>query len=344
MWDLGGTSLGYLEEMAVSVRNQRDFFEGRLNAIREHAAHVELQRALDTYSDKQPWRSGRRQRGGFTHSWHVSASAAFPSPSLRLPSPLWLPLLLFPSPLAAAPPSAFGSSGCPPLKPIRPLAHRDDLGAELRRRGLKGIGVEIGVQTGKFTYKLLNGWQQAAAFVQVDIWNTTRTERHYHDMANVTDREQARYLQSASRTGQIMVQRGFAGAVLQCRGDRLHCSEDFPDLSLDFVYLDARHDRASVLQDLQTYWPKVRHGGIMAGHDYTEQNDVDAAMDPASTGQDWTRSPDGLKEDAGRAVKGAVEDFFSGEALESPDDIRRCPHQPVITYRELSFNTWMVAK
>lgn len=38
--------------------------------------------------------------------------------------------------------------------------------------------------------------------------------------------------------------------------------------SLDFVYLDAQHDVESVREDLAAWWPKVRAGGMLAGHDY----------------------------------------------------------------------------
>jgi hypothetical protein len=34
---------------------------------------------------------------------------------------------------------------------------------------------------------------------------------------------------------------------------------------LDYVYVDARHDYCGVLEDIRTYWPLIRPGGIMAG-------------------------------------------------------------------------------
>jgi len=43
-----------------------------------------------------------------------------------------------------------------------------------------------------------------------------------------------------------------------------------PDSSLDFVYLDARHDFAGVVDDIQAWWPKVKVGGVFAGHDFVE--------------------------------------------------------------------------
>lgn len=39
------------------------------------------------------------------------------------------------------------------------------------------------------------------------------------------------------------------------------------DDAYDFVFLDADHSMKSVLKDLDSYWPKIRSGGIIAGHD-----------------------------------------------------------------------------
>jgi len=42
----------------------------------------------------------------------------------------------------------------------------------------------------------------------------------------------------------------------------------FDDASLDAVYIDADHKWWSVVQDLAAWWPKVRPGGVMLGHDF----------------------------------------------------------------------------
>lgn len=36
----------------------------------------------------------------------------------------------------------------------------------------------------------------------------------------------------------------------------------------DLVYIDAFHEREAVLADLNAWWPKVKKGGILSGHDY----------------------------------------------------------------------------
>jgi predicted O-methyltransferase YrrM len=62
--------------------------------------------------------------------------------------------------------------------------------------------------------------------------------------------------------------------------------------SVDFAFIDAGHDYASVLSDLAAWWPRVRPGGALAGHDYG---------DPA-----WPE------------VARAVHDFFRRTGLRSP--------------------------
>lgn len=45
-------------------------------------------------------------------------------------------------------------------------------------------------------------------------------------------------------------------------------AEGVEDQSLDFVYIDANHVYAAVLEDLAAWAPKVKSGGFVAGHDY----------------------------------------------------------------------------
>jgi hypothetical protein len=45
-------------------------------------------------------------------------------------------------------------------------------------------------------------------------------------------------------------------------------SKIISDNTLDFVYIDALHDYENVLKDITLWEPKVRHGGIISGHDY----------------------------------------------------------------------------
>jgi len=40
---------------------------------------------------------------------------------------------------------------------------------------------------------------------------------------------------------------------------------------VDFAYIDANHDFPHVTEDIENYWPKIKPGGILSGHDF-EQN------------------------------------------------------------------------
>jgi predicted O-methyltransferase YrrM len=65
---------------------------------------------------------------------------------------------------------------------------------------------------------------------------------------------------------------GVAADVKLLVMDSADAADLFPDGSVDFVFIDAAHDYHNVRTDLQTWWPKVRPGGLLAGHDYTENH------------------------------------------------------------------------
>lgn len=46
---------------------------------------------------------------------------------------------------------------------------------------------------------------------------------------------------------------------------------DVPDGGVDLVFIDALHDYESVKEDIALWWPKVRAGGMLAGHDFNHQ-------------------------------------------------------------------------
>jgi len=63
----------------------------------------------------------------------------------------------------------------------------------------------------------------------------------------------------------------------------------FKDNSIDFIYLDGRHDYCAVKEELEAYYPKVSCNGIMAGHDFIFANQT------RSKKNDWTICENGEK-------------------------------------------------
>lgn len=133
-----------------------------------------------------------------------------------------------------------------------------------------GHGAELGVQRGLYSRTLLEGWRQCDTYVQVDAW---RSLSNYSDIANVDADEQRHRRREASQAGDAMVAAGYAKRIEQCADFTSACARRYPDGHFDFIYVDARHDYKGVLDDLRSWWPKLRVGGVMAGHDYTEQSE-----------------------------------------------------------------------
>lgn len=52
----------------------------------------------------------------------------------------------------------------------------------------------------------------------------------------------------------------------------------FEDGSVDAIFIDAGHSYESVMKDLKAWYPKMRKGGMMAGHDFFHYEGVHKAV------------------------------------------------------------------
>jgi len=64
----------------------------------------------------------------------------------------------------------------------------------------------------------------------------------------------------------------------------------YEDNSLDFVFIDAGHSYENVLADINAWLPKVKKGGVIAGHDYTNADGVRRAVNEIFTNFSQDRS------------------------------------------------------
>lgn len=62
--------------------------------------------------------------------------------------------------------------------------------------------------------------------------------------------------------------------VKMIHSDSVEASKLFEDNSLDFLFLDGSHFNPKFEQDLISWDPKIKVGGVIAGHDYLEFEDV----------------------------------------------------------------------
>jgi hypothetical protein len=133
----------------------------------------------------------------------------------------------------------------------------------LNRQGLKGKGVEVGVWKGEFSLFLLKHWKGEVLY-SVDPWKTFGSDEYIDDM-NIN---QQQFDQIHNDVANLLKPFGNRSKII--RKTSLDASLDFEDNSLDFVYLDGRHNYEGVKEDIELWFGKVKKGGILAGHDYLD--------------------------------------------------------------------------
>lgn len=63
---------------------------------------------------------------------------------------------------------------------------------------------------------------------------------------------------------------GYGDLIALIVADSVTASMFFPERSIDWVHLDARHDREHVQADIAAWLPKVKAGGWLSGDDYDQ--------------------------------------------------------------------------
>lgn len=116
-------------------------------------------------------------------------------------------------------------------------------------------GAEIGVERGKYSERLCKRIP-GLRLICVDPWKTYTGYREHVSQAQLDQFYEVTQARLAPYNAEIVRSCGYAAA------------SHVRDRSLDFVYIDANHEAGYVLVDLEAWVPKVRPGGIVAGHDY----------------------------------------------------------------------------
>ena len=69
-----------------------------------------------------------------------------------------------------------------------------------------------------------------------------------------------------------------SSVVTPVRLSSLEAVKTYEDNSLDVVFIDACHDYQCVKEDILAWYPKVKVGGYISGHDYSWSDDVRRAV------------------------------------------------------------------
>jgi hypothetical protein len=122
-----------------------------------------------------------------------------------------------------------------------------------------GKGVEVGTFKGEFSKEILENWE--GTLYMVDVWRPL-SDKEYLDSSNHNNFETGVYSEAMKNIS------GHENRAVMVRAASEIAANMFEDNSLDFVYIDANHAYDYVVQDINLWYPKVKEGGYLCGHDY----------------------------------------------------------------------------
>lgn len=187
---------------------------------------------------------------------------------------------------------------------------------------------EVGVWKGDYSRDICNYYQNSLKkHYLVDPWAPQETQV-YQDECNKPKEVQEECLK---RTKEQLSR--WPDKLHFLRGLSLDMCHEIPDDSLDFCYIDARHDYLGCKEDIEAYWPKVKSGRILAGHDYLDAAECKRLTEKLgwAVRNDWSLCYDGSHNNG--AVKGAVNEFAERNDL-----------QVLVTYGDERWNSWVIVK
>lgn len=154
----------------------------------------------------------------------------------------------------------------------RALVERGDAVLELLEPG--AVMVEVGVHAGDLAKYVLQR-RLDVTWHGVDSWlpGELQTEdyRNTGDARAHDDAEAAERFKALARAA---IAPHAARATIH-EADSLAAAASFEPGSVDLVFVDANHSRAAVLADCLAWWPVVRGGGWLGGHDYLRDEGFD---------------------------------------------------------------------
>jgi hypothetical protein len=152
----------------------------------------------------------------------------------------------------------------PQIIPV--ISSRDLFPKTLNQSSLLGEGVEIGVLQASFSEWILEHWK-GKCLHSIDPW-LYFSDGSYVDGHNLSDSNHEEHYRIACEK---LSPFGNRSKIHRKRSEE--AAPDFLDGSLDFVYIDAQHHYEAVCDDIARWYPKVKVGGIIGGHDFFKDGD-----------------------------------------------------------------------
>ena len=130
------------------------------------------------------------------------------------------------------------------------------------------VGAEIGVQRGVNAKQMLNNFQ-LKQLVLVDIWDSEITNPNLLGNAVPASELYEIVKTKFQDIPNIVIHKTFSNVACEL----------YPNNYFDFIYIDASHAYKNVKVDCECWWPKVKGGGIIGGHDYFYYSGCRRAVD-----------------------------------------------------------------
>ena len=170
-------------------------------------------------------------------------------------------------------PASIGDFLGRPVQLLRTLSERKGLAFLANDLNLTGKAVELGVWRGEFAEHNLNKWR-GSMYVLVDLWTSRDTDcvNGNTSLCVYGGNESRSYDKMIT---ELRMKRGgsrFQGRFQMVQNSTLEAARLFPDGHFDWLYLDATHTYAEAKADLEAWYPKVKPGGLVSGHDYQFQH------------------------------------------------------------------------
>jgi len=143
------------------------------------------------------------------------------------------------------------------------MSHFSYINALIKRENLL-TGAELGVREGLFSEYLLS--RNPGLFMYcVDAWEQIPGMQKYPPAYD----HDGHYVEAVKRLNPYLDDRAdmLIGSIVEGAFTIRHNS-------LDFIFHDASHDYKSVKEDIQAWYPKVKEGGWITGHDWHKSRGV----------------------------------------------------------------------
>ena len=134
--------------------------------------------------------------------------------------------------------------------------------------------VEVGCWLGKSSCylgkKIKDSGKKIKLFC-VDIWDYVDDDPYYHPFKN-------KYPDLLSIFNTHVNQLGLSEYIFPIQGASVNVAQTFHLESVDFIFIDGNHNAPYINDDLTMWYPILKNGGFIAGHDYQDSVDVQKAV------------------------------------------------------------------